>query len=84
MSVDDRKSDNMQTDGNEGISGMKGVIPLQRCPYLYIKDTPSKGMVGLVIHPPPKARHHCDHKKRFHLNCRHLHRAKEHVGRKEE
>lgn len=52
MPVDDRRSDDVQIDGNEGISGMQGAIPLQRCPHLYIKDTPSKGTVRLVILPP--------------------------------
>lgn len=38
--------DQLPKDPEVGKGGTETVLPLQRCPYLYIKDTPEKGMFG--------------------------------------
>jgi len=50
MTVDERLPSDVQGESSEGNQGeSEDVIPLQRCPHLYIKYTPAKGKRRFLV-----------------------------------
>lgn len=50
MTIDERLSNDVQQEARKmKLDETEEVIPLQRCPHLYIKYTPEKGKVAISL-----------------------------------